>query len=305
VWRIVKKVLLGFLAVVLIVVVFVAGLIIYEGAQGNARLDAITNTRIPNPTGPEIRAYVARPSTPGPHPAVIMIHEFFGLNDEIIGKAQALADEGYVVVAPDVFRGSTTQQIPRAIFQVATNSADQVNTDVDAVMAWLAEQPDVQADHVGIMGFCFGGRTSLLYSLHNAEIASTVVLYGNPVTDAERLKSLPGPVLGIFGEADQSIPLDNVRKFEAALNEAGVSNTITIYPGQPHAFVNSIEAIRRGGPQGEAWQQILDFFEETLQAPISSSRAVMPTRADDAFGWDYLALLAFEHLRHGSTHAQH
>jgi carboxymethylenebutenolidase len=304
-WRIMKRVLLGFLAVVLVVVILVAGLIIYEGTQGGARLDTITNTRIPNPSGPEIRAFVARPSTPGPHPAVIMIHEFFGLNAEIIGKAQALADEGYVVIAPDVFRGSTTQQIPRAIFQVVTNSAEQVNTDVDAVMAWLAEQPDVQADRIGIMGFCFGGRTSLLYSLHNNQIASTVVLYGNPVTDAERLKSLPGPVLGIFGEADQSIPLDNVRKFEAALQEAGVPNTITIYPGQPHAFVTSIEAIRQGGPQGEAWQQIVDFFKETLQDGQAPSRAVTPTRADDAFGMDYLALLAFEHLRHNSAHAHH
>ena len=283
-WRIAKKVLLGFLAVLLVVVIVVAGLIIYEGTQGSARLEAITNTRVPNPNGPEIRAYVARPSTPGPHPAVIMIHEFFGLNDEIIGKAQALADEGYVVVAPDVFRGSTTQQIPRAIYQVVANSAEQVNTDVDSVMAWLAEQPDVQADRIGIMGFCFGGRTSLLYSLHNNQIASTVVLYGNPVTDAERLKALPGPVLGIFGEADQSIPLDNVRKFEVALNEAGVPNEITIYPGQPHAFVTSIAAIRQGGPQGEAWQQVLDFFKQTLQAQTSSSRAVTSIRADDTFG---------------------
>jgi len=302
-WRIAKKVLLGFLAVLLVVVIVVAGLIIYEGTQGSARLEAITNTRVPNPNGPEIRAYVARPSTPGPHPAVIMIHEFFGLNDEIIGKAQALADEGYVVVAPDVFRGSTTQQIPRAIYQVVANSAEQVNTDVDSVMAWLAEQPDVQADRIGIMGFCFGGRTSLLYSLHNNQIASTVVLYGNPVTDAERLKALPGPVLGIFGEADQSIPLDNVRKFEVALNEAGVPNEITIYPGQPHAFVTSIAAIRQGGPQGEAWQQVLDFFKQTLQAQTSSSRAVTSIRADDTFGLDYLALLAFEHLRHGRIHA--
>jgi carboxymethylenebutenolidase len=304
-WRIVKKVLLGFLAVVLVVVVFLAGLIIYEGTQGNARLDAITNTRIPNLNEPEIRAYVARPSKPGPHPAVIMIHEFFGLNEDIIGKAQALADVGYVVVAPDVFRGSTTQQIPRAIFQVITNGAEQVNTDVDAVMAWLASQPDVQADRIGIMGFCFGGRTSLLYSLHNNQIAATAVLYGNPVIDAERLKSLPGPVLGIFGEVDQSIPLDSVRKFEAALNEAGVPNEITIYAGQPHAFVTSIEAIRQGGPQGEAWQQILDFLAQSLQNEKSSNRVGSSIRADDAFGIDYLALLAFEHLRHGSTHAQH
>jgi carboxymethylenebutenolidase len=304
-WRIVKRVLLGFMAVVLAVVVVLGGLIVFEGTQGSARLNAITNTRIANPAGPEIRAYVARPAKPGPHPAVIMIHEFFGLNEEIIGKAQALAAEGYVVVTPDVFRGSTTQQIPRAIFQVITNPAEQVNTDVDAVMAWLVSQPEVQADRIGIMGFCFGGRTSLLYSLHNNQIAATVVLYGNPVTEAERLKSLPGPVLGIFGEADQSIPLDSVRKFEAALNEAGVPNDITIYPGQPHAFVTSIEAIRRGGPQAEAWQQVLTFFAQALQSNTSSSRVVSSTRADDAFGLEYLALLAFEHLRHDNTHAQH
>jgi len=151
--------------------------------------------------------------------------------------------------------------------------------DLDAVFAWLAAQPDVQADRVAVTGFCFGGGMSLRYSLRNDQLAGTVVFYGSPVADANQLKSLPGPVLGVFGGADQSIPVSQVQAFEAALNEAGVPNKISIYEGQPHAFVRSVEEIRQGGPPAEAWNEMLTFLKETLQASPASSRDVTPSQA--------------------------
>jgi len=300
--RIVKRVLIGLGLVVLALVVLLAGSVVVDGLLGGNRLDAAANTRIPNAGGPELRAYVARPAGPGPHPAVIMIHAFLGLDQETVGKAEALAQEGYVVVAPNLFRDSTARWVPRAIYQIASTPQEQILGDLDAVFAWLASQPDVKPDRIGVMGFCFGGGISLRYSLSNARLAATAVFYGSPVTDANQLQSLPGPVLGIFGGADQSIPVSQVQAFEAALNDAGVPNKISIYEGQPHAFVRSIEEIRQGGPPAEAWNEVLAFLKQTLQASPSSSREVTPSPAAGDFAWGYYLRLAYEHAFGAAAH---
>lgn len=295
-WKRLRRVLL-WAGIVLVAVLFLlAGSIVVDGFGSAGRLESVTNVTIENTGGPDVRAYIARPAGAGRHPAVIMVHEFWGLNDSIRAKADLLAESGYVVVAPDVFRGSTTAWVPRAIYQVLSTPAEQANRDLDAVFAWLAAQPDVRADRVAIVGFCFGGRTSLLFSLHNPRLAGTVVFYGSPVTDAERLKSLPGPVLGIFGGADGSIPLDEVRAFEAGLQAAGVPHQVSIYDGQPHAFVDSVDAIRAGGAQGQAWAEMVTFLETTVKGETISRRPVGPAPAADFYGLRNLALLAFSHL---------
>ena len=279
-------------------VLLLVGMVVIDGLLGPGRLDAITNTRIGNPRGPEVRAFVARPAAPGKYPAVIMLHEFWGLTPEMIGKARALADEGYVVIAPDVYRGSATGLVPRAIFQVISNPPAQIDIDLDAVFAWASSQPDVRADRVGIMGFCAGGANSLRYSLGNGKLAATIVLYGQVVTDPQRLKSLSGSVLGIFGEADTSIPLEGVRAFERGLRTAGVPSKVTIYPGQPHAFVGSIEEIRKGGPSGQAWAEIVAFFKATLKADTPPVRNTTPSQIADAFDWGYWLQVALLHAGH-------
>lgn len=262
--RLLGRVLLWLALFVAALALLLALSIPIDAALGRGRVGTLTNTAIPGPAG-EVRAFVARPATPGPHPAVIMIHEFWGLRDDIVGKAEALAEEGYVVVAPDTFRGGSTGWIPRAIYQTVTTPPEQVSADLDAVYAWLAAQPDVAADRIAIIGFCYGGRTSLLYSLHNPAIAATGIFYGMADATPEQLRALGGPVLGIWGGADSSIPLEEVQALEANLEAAGVPHSFSVYEGQPHAFVTSIEAIRQGGPQGEAWAELLAFLEGALR----------------------------------------
>lgn len=260
--RLLVRVLIWSGLFVLLLATFLALSIPIDAALGRNRVDELTNTTIPNPNGPKVRAFVAQPPGPGPHPAVIMIHEFWGLRPSILGKAEALAAEGYVVVAPDTFRGGSTGWIPRAIYQTATTDVAQVNSDLDAVFTWLAAQPDVAADRIAVMGFCYGGRTSLLYSLHNPQTAATGIFYGMTPTTPEQLRTLRGPVLGIFGGADTSIPLAEVEQLEANLTAAGVPHIFQVFPDQPHAFVTDIDAIRAGGPQGEAWALFLDFLAD-------------------------------------------
>ena len=298
-----KRIGLGILVIVLSLIVIVTLSIPADGLIGRDRIDSVTNVTIPGISGePDVKAYVAKPEGPGPFPVVILIHEFFGLNESIVGKAEGLAEEGYFVIAPDTFRGSTTSWIPRAIYQVITNSPEQVNTDLDSVFAWLETQPEVDASRIGIAGFCYGGRASLLYSLHNNGIAATVIFYGSSETDPEVLKSLPGPVLGIFGGADMTISEADVKAFEAGLNEAGIPNEITIYEGQPHAFVTDIESIREGGVQAEAWNQMLEFLEKSLKNN-DSTHQVSPSVYEPAFPLHYYAMLLYEHAFGSASHS--
>lgn len=152
--KFVKRILLGLLSLMVGFVVILAGSVIIDFAIGRDRIKTITNTTIPGLNGsPDVSAYVAAPQGSGPFPAVIMIHEFYGLNQSIVGKAQGLAEQGYLVVAPDTFRGSTTNWIPRAIYQVITTRPEQVNQDLDAVYAWINSQPTTAANRTGIVGF--------------------------------------------------------------------------------------------------------------------------------------------------------
>jgi carboxymethylenebutenolidase len=301
----VKRILLILLGLVTGLVLLLAGSIAIDFAIGGERINEVTNTTIPGQGGgPDVRAYVAVPPGEGPFPVVIMIHEFYGLNEKIVGKAAGLAKEGYLVISPDTFRGSTTTWIPRAIYQVIRSKPEQVNQDLDSVYAWIEAQPHAAANRTGIVGFCYGGRASLSYSLHNDQLAATVIFYGSPVTDPQVLSSLPGPVLGIFGGADNSIPVEDVIAFEAALNQAGIPNEITLYEGQPHAFVTDMESIYSGGVQGQAWAQMLEFFEENLKSDAVSQNP-NPLQTHLAyFDWKYYLIVAFEHAFGTASHHQ-
>lgn len=299
--KVVKRILLGLLVFIVGFLVLLFGSIIVDGFSAQSRLEPITNMSIAAADGATIRAYLAKPEGPGPHPAILMIHEFYGLRPEIVGKAEALAKEGYVVLAPNVFRNGTTNWIPSAIYKVITADTAQIDGDVEAAYQWLAAQTDVQADRIAIMGFCFGGGTSLRYSLSNNKLAATAVFYGQPITDPAKLKALSGPVLGIFGGADGSIPLSEVEGLRQGLEAAGVPHEITIYEGQPHAFVQSMEQIAEGGPQQEAWQQLLAFLKQNLQEGAGAVPAHSLTLAEAQHGESsllYIVRLALSHLFH-------
>lgn len=226
-------------------------------------LDALTNTSFGQ--NPPVRAYLAEPEGEGPHPVVIMLHEFWGLREDILEKAEALSEEGYLVAAPDTFRGASTGWLPRAIWQTLRTPEDRVSSDLDKVFAELVTRPDVDPERVMIMGFCYGGGKALLYSLTNPQLRATAVFYGSLITEAERLETLPGPVLGIFGAEDRSIPLSEVAAFEAALSIANVPHEVRVYEDVGHAFVGDLQDIRAGGADAEAWDAFLQFSAEQLK----------------------------------------
>lgn len=297
-----KRLFLTVCLILLALILFIPLSIFVDSLLGRNRVEALTNTTIPaiNNT-PNVLAYVAKPQGDGPFPTMIMIHEFYGVNEKLISKADLLAEEGYLVIVPDTFRGSTTAWIPRAIYQVINTDQADVNADLDSVYAWLQNQPEADMKRLGIMGFCYGGRVSLLYSLYNPNMAATVIFYGSSETNPEVLKNLSGPVLGIFGGADASIPLEEVNALEDGLEQAGIPHQISIYENQPHAFVTDADGIKAGGAQGEAWNEMLLFLDENLK-----SKSFSPTKNSFAytatFPWDYYMMLVFEHTFGSASH---
>jgi carboxymethylenebutenolidase len=141
-----------------------------------------------------------------------------------------------------------------------------------------------------------------VYSLHNNELAATVIFYGSPETDPNVLKALPGPVLGIFGSADQTISVENVNAFNAALTEAGIPHEIKIYDGQPHAFVQDAEGIKAGGAQGQAWNQMLAFLEANLKNESARESELASSDYQAPFAWKYYAMLVYEHAFGTASH---
>ncbi len=266
--RLLKRISLITVITGVLFLIFITGSILVDGWIGGERINQLVNTWIDNPAGKAIGAYVAQPPAAAREeerfPAVIMLHEFWGMRPELQGKAEALAAEGYVVVAADTYRGQVTNWIPKAIYLASTTPTARVNQDLDTVFSWLATQPNVDPARIMVMGFCYGGGKALQYSLHNPALAATGIFYGSLITDPAALRALPGPVLGIFGGADQSIPVEEVQTFQQTLESLDIPNQISIYPGEGHAFVQSIEAIQQGGAQGAAWQEFLTFLADHL-----------------------------------------
>jgi carboxymethylenebutenolidase len=224
------------------------------------------NVSYPGPNGVTLRGYLATPRSSGPSPAVVMIHEWWGLNHDTTVLADALAREGFVVLAADAFRGSVAQTAADARKQVTETPREQIAADLDAALDFLRSHPQVDADRVASLGFCFGGTQSMYMGTRNPELAGVVIFYGGgPIQDAAQLGSMKdaGPVLGIYGKEDGGIPVEQVRKFEDAMEARGVENTVTVYPRVGHAFVKS-NTYRNGGAPEQAWNQMVNFLKTTL-----------------------------------------
>lgn len=256
-----RRIFWGFTAVLILILLISGGIILYEDWFGTSSTEW-TNVTYSDAEGTELRGYLAQPDEPGVYPAVLLIHEWWGLNEGMTVLADALAAEGYVVLAADAYRGEVTNQVPRALYLRLSTPEEQVFNDVDAALAYLRGLDSVDTEKVASMGFCFGGGHSLQLGMRQSEnLALTILYYGSVVTNPELLRPLTDnqPVLGIFGEEDASIPTADVLEFEAALNSLDIPNQITIYPEVGHAFLDE-ENYNEPGAAGDAWQETLAFL---------------------------------------------
>src|SRR5215216_2879553 len=199
-------------------------------------------------------------------PAVVMIHEWWGLNDNIKDMADELASEGYVVLAADLYNGEVATTPDKAMQLVGTvrENPEQAISNLQSAVQYLASLPNVNSSRIASLGWCFGGGQSLQLALNSEQnpLAATVIYYGNLVNDANELSKINWPVLGIFGDQDQSIPVESVNAFEQALNETGVTNEIYIYPGVGHAFANPSGDNYAPKETADAWKKTVVFLEK-------------------------------------------
>ena len=206
--------------------------------------------------------YLAKPAIDGKYPGVIMIHEWWGLNDNIKQMAEKLASHGYVAFAVDLYDGQVGTTADEARQLRTSFEQSQWTENMNTAVSYLKENHSPSS--LGSIGWCFGGAQSLNLALNNEDIDATVIYYGQLVTDTEELSKINWPILGIFAELDNGIPPETVNEFEMSLDEVGIQNDITIYPGVNHAFANPSGDRYAPEESKDAWQKTLKFFEDNL-----------------------------------------
>lgn len=224
----------------------------------------------------EIPAYRAMPATGGPFPVVLVVQEIFGVHEHIKDVCRRFAHEGYLAIAPELYarQGDVSKLTDyREIFaQVVSKVPDaQVMSDLDAAVAWAGQSSSGDASRVGVTGFCWGGRITWLYAAHNPKLKAGVAWYGRLAGEATELQPkyplevaalLHAPVLGLYGEKDQGIPLADVEKMRAALEAAKQPSQIVVFPDAPHGFHADYRPSFRADVAKDAWGQCLAWFRK-------------------------------------------
>ncbi|MEW6604595.1 MAG: dienelactone hydrolase family protein [Thermoproteota archaeon] len=202
-------------------------------------------------------------------PAVIMIHEWWGLNEHIKNQADVLAREGYVVLAVDLYNGKVASDPGRAgeLASSVRNDMASALENLQSAVSYVRSLESVNTNKVASLGWCFGGDWSIQLAVNSTEnpLAATILYYGRPVTEPDSLSNISWPVLGIFGDQDQAIPVESVEQFASALNASEVTNEIYLYEGVGHAFANPSGDNYAPKETADAWQKTLAFLETHLE----------------------------------------
>ncbi|MGE5276927.1 MAG: dienelactone hydrolase family protein [Acidobacteriota bacterium] len=192
------------------------------------------------PSGSEtVSGYLAVPEGSGKKPAIVVIQEWWGVNDFVKQKVDHFAAEGYVALAPDLYRGKVATDADQAHQLMRGLPEDQALRDMKAAVASLRARPDVDPARIASIGWCMGGGYSLALAFAEPTLAGAVVYYGRLVTDQTVIAGLKVPLLGNFGGRDQGISPDSVRAFADRARASGKSVDFKIYPDAGHAFASS------------------------------------------------------------------
>jgi carboxymethylenebutenolidase len=226
----------------------------------------------------DVKGYLVRPQQKGMVPGVVVIHEWWGLTDQIKHVADRLAEEGYMAIAPDLYRGKLgtdaglAHELMRGLNEnwavdVVTGAVSQLR----AIEARERRGPATGRMPVGTIGFSMGGRISLATALAGADVQAAVIYYGSVETDKAALAPLAVPLLGIYGNEDRDIPLDQIRAFQTALKEAGKDATVLVYPGVGHTFFNEERPSYDAEAAKDSWERTKMFLKKNLTAEAVGS----------------------------------
>lgn len=217
--------------------------------------------------GKAVSGYIAGPvSEEPPKAGLILIHEWWGLNDNIKEMARKFASHGYIVLAVDMYGGefASKPEDAKALMMEAMEKPELGVENLKAARMALATEG---AEKIGVLGWCFGGGWALRAGITQAdELDAVVMYYGRVLTEPSEIKPLTAPLLGIFAAKDQGIPVDQVKLFDAALESAGEDAEIHIYDGVDHAFANPSGERYNAEAANDAWAKVIAFLAEHLQS---------------------------------------
>ena len=212
-----------------------------------------------------VKGVVYTPAGSGRHPAVVVIHEWWGLNDWVKDQAANLAAHGYVALAVDLYRGQTASDPEMAHELMRGLPQDRGVRDLDAAVAYLKTRPDVDAAHIGAIGWCMGGGFALQLAIHEPTLKAVSINYGALATDPAELSKVHAAVVGNFGGLDHGIPAASVDAFAAQLNKQGTPVSVKIYPDAGHAFENpNNKTGYRADDAADAQKRSLELFASKL-----------------------------------------
>jgi carboxymethylenebutenolidase len=228
---------------------------------------AATSKDVSYKSGDEtVKAILYTPAGTGAFPGIVVIHEWWGLNDWVKEQAAQLADQGYVTLAIDLYRGKVADNPGTAHELMRGVPEDRAVRDLHAAVEFLKAQPNVKKDRIASIGWCMGGGYSLDVALQEPTLSAAVINYGHLATDPAAVGKISAAILGNFGGQDQGIPPADVKKFEETLKQAGKKADIKIYPDAGHGFENpNNKTGYRADDAADAWQRTVQFLENTLK----------------------------------------
>jgi len=213
-----------------------------------------------------VNGMLYEPAGKGPFPAIVVIHEWWGLNDWVKEQASKFADEGYVTLAVDLYRGHVATTPDEAHELSRGVPEDRANRDLLAASAYLRSLKNVKADKVGVVGWCMGGGWALDLAINDPRLAAAAINYGHLATEPATLEKIQAPILGNFGGQDRGITPEMVNQFAAEMKKLGKNVDVKIYPDAGHAFENpNNKAGYRAEDAADAWKRMTQFFAEYLK----------------------------------------
>ena len=232
--------------------------------------------------GETVRAYLARPpKTPASRaslappdvPGLVVLHEMWGLNDQIMGVADRLSRLGYLAIAPDMYRGKLGADPGLAQEMMRALNEDRAVSITKGAIDFLRKLDHASGRPVGTVGFGMGGRISLATALQGADVQATVIFYGKVETTREALAPLKAPLLGIFAGRDAGIPKDDVNKFQAALKASGKDALIILNEGLGHGFMNEERADFEAEYNKDSWIRLRKWLGAKLPSGVPEEPA--------------------------------
>lgn len=219
----------------------------------------------PNGQGGTLTGYLARPDGAGPWPAVVVIQEWWGLNEHIEDVTRRFAAAGFVALAPDLYHGKVVSEPNEARKLVMSLDMNAAVREIQRGIDYLLQQPEVAGSRVGVTGFCMGGGLALMTALADERLGAVVPWYGSPLSK-EQAAQIKAPLLGLYGEKDGGIPVSAVRSMQEGLNAAGIENEIVIYPDAQHAFFNDTRPSYHPQAAADAWQRAVIWLRRHLES---------------------------------------